>query len=461
MSLAAESPLQSSSSSEDFAAFLDAELELTSSDNSPHEEEEADNDESGLQEQRSKRRKVEDLKNLADLETSTMVERNQEHIGTSSHGENGICPPHPGFFKGLCMRCGKLEEDDESGVALAYIHKDLRLGTREMERLRGVDQKKSLHAKKLILILDLDHTLLNSTRLADICPEEEYLLRQVDSMKDDPDRSLFKLGSMHMLTKLRPFVHNFLKEASSIFDMYVYTMAERSYALEIVKLLDPAKIYFDSKVITQSDCTQRHQKGLDVVLGAESIVVILDDTEAVWHKHKGNLIQLERYHFFASSCRQFGSNAKSLSVSMKDERETDGTLATILNVLKRVHQMFFDPALGSDISSRDVRQVLKAIRQEILQGCKIVFSGLFPCESQAQDQPIWKMAERLGATCCTEVDLSVTHVVSINPGTKKSHWALQNDKFLVSPHWIEATSFLWQRQKEDNFTINKFRSQNG
>lgn len=98
---------------------------------------------------------------------------------------------------------------------------------------------------------------------------------------DDPDRSLFKLDSMHMLTKLRPFVHNFLKEASSIFEMYVYTMAERSYAMEIVKLLDPGKVYFDSKVITQADCTQRHQKGLDVVLGAESIVVILDDTEAV------------------------------------------------------------------------------------------------------------------------------------------------------------------------------------
>lgn len=37
MSLAAESPLQSSSSSEDFAAFLDSELELASCDSSPNE----------------------------------------------------------------------------------------------------------------------------------------------------------------------------------------------------------------------------------------------------------------------------------------------------------------------------------------------------------------------------------------------------------------------------------------
>ncbi|URE17958.1 RNA polymerase II C-terminal domain phosphatase-like [Musa troglodytarum] len=460
MSLAAESPLQSSSSSEDFAALLDAELELASSDTSPNEEEAENDDENDLQEPRTKRRKVEDFESLEDIETPMMVETNQEHIGTSGVVKNDICPPHPGFFKGLCMRCGQLEEDDGSGVAFGYIHKDLKLGTREIERLRGADHKKLLHEKKLVLILDLDHTLLNSTRLADISSEEEYLLRQVESMKDDPDRSLFKLDSMHMLTKLRPFVHNFLKEASSIFEMYVYTMAERSYAMEIVKLLDPGKVYFDSKVITQADCTQRHQKGLDVVLGAESIVVILDDTEAVWHRHKENLIQMERYHFFASSCRQFGFGAKSLSELMKDERESDGALATILNVLKQAHQMFFDPVLGPDSSSRDVRQVLKGIRHEILQGCKIVFSRVFPSKSPAQDQPIWKMAERLGATCCTEVDPSVTHVVSMDTGTQKSRWALQNEKFLVSPYWIEATNFLWQRQKEDDFPISNLRSRN-
>ncbi|XP_065015166.1 RNA polymerase II C-terminal domain phosphatase-like 4 [Musa acuminata AAA Group] len=179
----------------------------------------------------------------------------------------------------------------------------------------------------------------------------------------------------------------------------------------------------------------------------------------VWHRHKENLIQMERYHFFASSCRQFGFGAKSLSELMKDERESDGALATVLNVLKRAHQMFFDPVVGPD-TSRDVRQVLKGIRHEILQGCKIVFSRVFPSKSPAQDQPIWKMAERLGATCCAEVDPSVTHVVSMDTGTQKSRWALQNEKFLVSPYWIEATNFLWQRQKEDDFPISNLRNRN-
>ncbi|URE17959.1 RNA polymerase II C-terminal domain phosphatase-like, partial [Musa troglodytarum] len=97
----------------------------------------------------------------------------------------------------------------------------------------------------------------------------------------------------------------------------------------------------------------------------------------------------------------------------------------------RLGLAYAEVVLGPDSSSRDVRQVLKGIRHEILQGCKIVFSRVFPSKSPAQDQPIWKMAERLGATCCTEVDPSVTHVVSMDTGTQKSRWALQNEKFLI------------------------------
>ena len=62
----------------------------------------------------------------------------------------------------------------------------------------------------------------------------------------------------------------------------------------------------------------------------------------VWKKHKENLILMERDHFFASSCREFGFGVRSLSESMQDERESDGALATVLDVLKRIHASFFD-----------------------------------------------------------------------------------------------------------------------
>lgn len=66
-----------------------------------------------------------------------------------------------------------------------------------------------------------------------------------------------------------------------MFEMYIYTMGERAYALEMAKLLDPQKEYFSSRVISRDDGTHKHQKGLDIVLGQESAVLILDDTENV------------------------------------------------------------------------------------------------------------------------------------------------------------------------------------
>jgi RNA polymerase II C-terminal domain phosphatase-like 3/4 len=38
-----------------------------------------------------------------------------------------------------------------------------------------------------------------------------------------------------------------------MFEMYIYTMGDRPYALEMTKLLDPQVEYFDAKVISRDD----------------------------------------------------------------------------------------------------------------------------------------------------------------------------------------------------------------
>jgi RNA polymerase II C-terminal domain phosphatase-like 3/4 len=59
----------------------------------------------------------------------------------------------------------------------------LRLGTSEMDRLRGSEVKNLLRDRKLVLILDLDHTLINSTRLHDISAAEMDLGIQTAASK--------------------------------------------------------------------------------------------------------------------------------------------------------------------------------------------------------------------------------------------------------------------------------------
>ncbi|MCL7046246.1 hypothetical protein MKW94_027573 [Papaver nudicaule] len=97
---------------------------------------------------------------------------------------------------------------------------------------------------------------------------------------------------------------------------------------------------------------------------------------------------------------------------------------------------------------RDVRQVLKTVRGEVLKGCKLVFSRV------KNNKKLWEVAGELGATCCKELDSSVTHVISTDMGTRGSRWAVKHGKFLVHPRWLEAAYYLWKRQPEDNFVVS-------
>ncbi|KAK9942850.1 hypothetical protein M0R45_008496 [Rubus argutus] len=418
MSLA-ESPVYSSSS-DDFAGLLERELESGSSESSPVEEDkEADDNGSDVEsESRIKRRKVENVENLEETSGSTSQGFSEQKSEVSAVED--MCA-HPGSFGDMCFLCGQ-RLNEQSGVTFGYIHKGLRLNNDEIDRLRNTDIKKSLHRKKLYLVLDLDHTLLNSTQLNHMTAEEEYLMSPTDSLPDVLKGSLFRLDFMQM-----------------------------------AKLLDPKKEYFGDRVISRDDGTLKNQKGLDIVLGQESAVLILDDTENAWAKHKDNLILMERYHFFRSSCHQFGFTCESLSEMKTDESEPEGALANVLDLLKRIHKIFFYE-LGGNLIDRDVRQVLKTVRKEVLKGCKVVFSRIIPSKVPADNHHLWKMAEQLGAICSTEVDSSVTHVVALDAGTEKSRWAVKQKKFLVHPGWVEAANYMWRKQPEEKFPVTETKS---
>jgi hypothetical protein len=164
------------------------------------------------------------------------------------------------------------------------------------------------------LVLDLDHTLLNSVTYNELDEEQGKLLeawhaheRQPGSGADGPlteaqgaaagsdatapaARSaadadaavssgggadgalLHHLRHIRMWTKLRPYVYEFLAAASELYELYVYTMGAKAYAAEMVRLLDPAGtlgLSQSDRVIGKEDSTASHTKDLDVILGSE------------------------------------------------------------------------------------------------------------------------------------------------------------------------------------------------
>ncbi|CAH8389379.1 unnamed protein product [Eruca vesicaria subsp. sativa] len=331
----------------------------------------------------------------------------------------------------------------------------------QKERTRRLEeQKKMFGSQKLSLVLDLDHTLLNSAKFHEVETAHEAMLRKKEEQdRDKPYRHLFRFPHMGMWTKLRPGIWNFLEKASKLYELHLYTMGNKLYATEMAKLLDPEGVLFNGRVISKGDDGDPidgdervpKSKDLEGVMGMESSVVIIDDSVRVWPHNKMNLIVVERYTYFPCSRRQFGLLGPSLLEVDFDERPEEGTLASTLAVIERIHKNFFS---HTSLDEADVRNILASEQRKILAGCRIVFSRIFPVgEANPHLHPLWQTAEQFGAVCTTQADEHITHVVTNSLGTDKVNWALSKGKFVVHPGWVEASAFLYQRANESNFAI--------
>ncbi|GAV71470.1 BRCT domain-containing protein/NIF domain-containing protein [Cephalotus follicularis] len=331
----------------------------------------------------------------------------------------------------------------------------------QRERARRLEeQNKMFAAHKLCLVLDLDHTLLNSAKFVEVDPVHDEILRKKEEQdREKLHRHLFRFPHMGMWTKLRPGIWNFLERASKLFELHLYTMGNKLYATEMAKVLDPKGVLFAGRVISRGDDGDPFDgdervpksKDLEGVLGMESAVVIIDDSVRVWPHNKLNLIVVERYTYFPCSRRQFGLPGPSLLEIDHDERPEDGTLASALTVIERIHQIFFSYQPLGDV---DVRNILASEQQKILDGCRILFSRVFPVgEANPHLHPLWQTAEQFGAVCTNQIDEQVTHVVANSLGTDKVNWALSTGRFVVYPGWVEASALLYRRANEQDFGI--------
>ncbi|KAL4184363.1 hypothetical protein AMTRI_Chr10g640 [Amborella trichopoda] len=331
----------------------------------------------------------------------------------------------------------------------------------DKERARRIEeQNKMFSAQKLSLVLDLDHTLLNSAKFIEVDRvHNEILKKKEEQDRLKPRRHLFRFPNMGMWTKLRPGIWNFLERASKLYELHICTMGNKVYATEMAKLLDPTGSLFAGRVISKGDdgdpfdTDKRLQKSkdLDGVLGMESAVVIIDDSAKVWPHHKHNLIVVERYTYFPCSRRQFGLHGPSLLEINHDERPKDGTLASSLAVIETIHQSFFS---NRSLDEVDVKEILACEQAKILKGCKVVFSRIFHVGfTNPHLHPLWKTAEKFGAICTNQIDDEVTHVVAISLGTDKVNWAMSTGRYVVHPGWLEASTLLYRRANERDFPI--------
>ena len=189
-------------------------------------------------------------------------------------------------------------------------------------------------------------------------------------------------------------------------------------------------------------------------------------------------------------------SGQSLLERGEDEDAERGALAVSLRVLTEIHSRFFSSGahwrrvcIGSSHSCRrpagltaaraagcaaaepgavaDVRHHLRWVRSQVLEGCCVLFSRIFPKDcTEPSSHPMWALAVKvrgpparplaappalrlpahsasshrllrmqLGARCVTEPGDDVTHVVA-GTATQKTQWAQEAGKLVVTPDWL-------------------------
>lgn len=220
---------------------------------------------------------------------------------------------HEVQFGGLCAECGKDMKEaknynstvkgtdratfntihDRQGIQTVMISRS------ETERADQEAKARLLEERKLILVVDLDQTVIQC------CIEET-----VGEWKNDPsnpnyealkDVAFFRLprDDKYYYVKPRPGLKEFLAQVSKLYEMHVYTMASRDYAKRVTDLIDPERAIFGQRVLSRDENgAEGMQKALKRLFPVDTrMVVIIDDRGDVW-KWSPNLIKVNAYDFF-------------------------------------------------------------------------------------------------------------------------------------------------------------------
>ena len=172
---------------------------------------------------------------------------------------------------------------------------------------------------------------------------------------------------------------------------------------------------FGSRIVSRTDVGDlgRDVKSLKRIFPCGgTMAAVVDDREDVWanardnnngsdsngSNRKGeppdNLLLVRPYHWepfvgFADINNASGIDLAAEADGNKSARdttsETDVQLLWTADTLKRLHARYYDCSSDSELEEKTVPQLLSDMRREVLQGDKIVLSGLIPLHRQSQD----------------------------------------------------------------------------
>ncbi|KAL6935605.1 hypothetical protein ACO0R3_000657 [Hanseniaspora guilliermondii] len=325
---------------------------------------------------------------------------------------------HEIVYAGLCAVCGMTIDDedqndekqmksdfvnrdkDTSKATLSYSNQQIKVSRSEVNRINRQHMARLKDSKKLILVVDLDQTVIHcgiDSSISDwvktekpkdvhkFCLEEDirpWLQKQsVFIRKQYMNMSPFTKNWYYV--KTRPFLKEFFDAIKDKFELHIYTMATRAYAEEIAKIIDPDGSLFQNRILSRDENNSLTTKSLDKVFPVEQdLVLIIDDRGDVWD-WSPNLIRVIPYNYFQgigdiNNMNLPKQDLKDIptNVDEKTHLERDDQLKILKNQLLDLHSSFYVHDENSNTNDKDIRKILRSKRINILMGCKFVYTKM-------------------------------------------------------------------------------------
>lgn len=362
---------------------------------------------------------------------------------------------------------GKLKEKSSAHVSMVHHVPELVVSKDLANKFGQEDYEKVLKAKKLILLVDLDQTLIHTTNRP--VPEKELL----------PDIYQYLCADGRYYTKLRPHCREFLERMNQLYEMHIISFGQRYYAHRITKILDEDQRYFAQRIMSRDELSSvRHKtnniNALFPIVEQRKMIVIIDDRDDVWQYCEA-LIRVKPYKYFAevddinappnaakanekTEASEGGTTADKgddeqqekpekeeappIASSPALNQDNDDVLEDIGRVLTEVHRAFFEH-YEKNKELPDVSGIISYMRKKVLQNEVIALSGLIPVGTDKTRSIVYRLCVQFGATVTDDLTDETTVLIAARPSTEKVRLAMKKKIPIVTPEWLYTCTAKW------------------
>lgn len=261
---------------------------------------------------------------------------------------------HEMFYCDLCAKCGYKKTEKDELMTFGFMKNDFSYTKEKALSMEKTKVDDYLTAKKLILLLDLDNTILHCCSTL-ISGEKLKNLNEkyMEYISKIPIKNNINRYDS-ILIKFRPYLRTFFKNIKNKYEIFVYTQATKEYATSIIQYVNTnfeKDILSISRMIPRSlneDGFAENKSIKNVFPTQEKMILIIDDNKDVWKESGNNFIYIYPYRFFSERDK---STDKLMFINNNFEKiftkesfykiECDNVLFCITNLLLNVHRKFF------------------------------------------------------------------------------------------------------------------------